>query len=634
METSAFLRITNELRLATLKLTDDFALQAQSQKLRAMEQELTDSIDRLMKNENMVLVVGEVKGGKSSFINAVMGKNLLPVEDEVATSQAIMLSNKDKEKFRLVFTDDSTTEITEEKLTEYACQKTVDENGGILMLNGKQLSHIEIDYPARFLPSNLTLVDTPGAGTLFSYHLEITQRFVPQADAVIYVLDAYKPILKSDLSFLEEILYYTPHVFFILTKIDIIDEWETVRKRNEEILKQHFESRISQSLRVWPVSNTQLLKASRKGNEKRAKRYLKISRFEELGAELNRFLYFVSGLVRTIEVLAGLKSYSHALHAILNGRLEALSAKNKDEIKQKLEELNHKKNLIKTNWGLEGQGTNEAITQMSNYLSTCKQNFWQLFEEDGTTFKYAVEKVQRCKTLKECRNLSKHLPEEISRTFLLESDKFFKDIHIKMKKDYQELAHWLSQEVAPYSSNEKEEVANFLEDIFKSPAASISNSMKRSWARNIKISAQKTISRLLLPTVSIFRMMDSVFNRAEKLERVRSELLDIARNSLNEIRTKCQTIDFYSDQTNAPIDNYFLYLQQDWKQRLNQLLHLRGVELDEEIKRLESQVNAAKDLMDEEIKSAAKALKIWQGLQDTTDKYLLKCNEICHEMNR
>ena len=64
METSAFLGITNELRQATLKLADDFTLQAQSQKLRNMDQELTDSIQRLTKNENMVLVVGEVKGGK------------------------------------------------------------------------------------------------------------------------------------------------------------------------------------------------------------------------------------------------------------------------------------------------------------------------------------------------------------------------------------------------------------------------------------------------------------------------------------------------------------------------------------------------------------------------------------------
>lgn len=632
METSAFLRITDELRDATLKLADDFKLQARSQKLRSMDQETTDSINRLFQNRNMVLVVGEVKGGKSSFINALMGKDLLPVEDEVATSQAIMISNKKNKAFRLAFTDDTMQEISEDKLTKYACQKTVDENGGILMLGGKQLSHIEVDYPAQFLPSNLTLVDTPGAGTLLSYHMEITQRLVPQADAVVYVLDAYKPILQNDLNFIEEILNYTPHIFFIQTKIDIIDEWEAVRERNEELLKQHLGNRLGQPLQVLPISNTQLLKAGRTDNKKRAQRYLKISRFQELNNELKRFLYFVSGLAKTLETLTGLKAYGQSLFTVLNGRWDTLSSKSRVEIREKLAELNNKKQLIKTNWGLEGQGTKEAITQMATYLSACKDHFWQLFEETGNTYTAIAAMIEEVDSLKLARNLSKTLPEEISRTFLMESDNFFKNIHIKMRKDYHEIAHWLSQEIAPYSRGQDDDASDFLEDVFNSPAYAISGSGKRSWAQSIKTSVQKTISTLFLPTVAIFRVMDGFFKSAEKLERVKNELRDITRNSLNEMRNKCYNIDPNSEQILSPMDSYFLTLKNDWKTRLNQLLQSRGAELDEEIKRLENQVDAAKEQLEIELKAAANALNDWQGLQVSTDKHLLRCNEIYQEM--
>ncbi len=632
METGAFLRISDELRDATLKLAVEVEQKARSYRLREMDQELKESIQRLSENKNMVLVVGEVKGGKSSFINAVIGNNLLPVEDEIATSQAIMISKKEKKDFRLVFTDNSTKNIAEDQLAQYACQKIVDENGGILMLGGKQLSHIEVDYPAQFLPDNLTIVDTPGAGTLLSYHMEITQRFVPQADAVIYVLDAYKPILQNDLHFIEDILNYTPHLFFIQTKIDIIDEWEAVRERNEELLKEHISERLKQQLRVWPISNSQLLKASLQNNPKKALRYLKISRFVELRDELKRFLYFVTGLAKTIDTLAGIKGYGQSLFTILNGRLETLSSKSKLEIKQKLADLTNKKQLIKTNWNLEGQGTKEAISQMSTFLSGRKKHFWQLFEDTGNTYTLIAAKIEQIDNLKDARNFSKILPEDISRTFLIESDLFFRDIHKKMQKDYQEIANWLSQEISPYGLDETEGFSEFLENLMASPVNAFGIAGKRSWAQSIKASVQKTISSLFLPTVAVFRLMDGIFRSAEKLERIKNELLIVARDSLNDIRDRCQTIDSDNERALPPIDSYFFALKKDWQHRLSQLLESRGSELDEEIKRLESQVNATKDLLEKEYIAAGDALKTWQGLQMAIDKYLLTCNEICQEM--
>ena len=632
METSTFLRMTEVLRDAALRLATDFKQQAPARKLRDMDQDAIASIERLVENKNTVLVVGEVKSGKSSFINAIMGKKLLPVEDEVATGQAIMIRNRTQKEFRLVFTDNSTKKISENELVRYASQKAVNENGGIITLGGKELSHIEVDYPALFLPPNLTLVDTPGAGTLISYHIEITQRFIPEADAVIFVMDAYKPILQNDLNFIEEILHYTPHIFFIQTKIDIIDEWEAVLERNQELLKKHLGNHFKQSPQVWPISNTQLFKAGQSDNKIKAERYLRISRFKELEKELERFLYFVSGLAKTFEVLYALKSYGNDLSAILKGRYKTLSSQSAVEIRQKLNELNQKKKLIKTNWGLEGQGTKEAISQMKRYLSSCKQDFWQLFEKSGKTYTTIAAMIEQIDSLKEGRSLSKRLPENISRIFMAESDRFFNEIHAKLNQDYQEIARWLSQKVAPYANDQKEDISHLLEDIFKSPADALRATFKKNWAQNIKTSVQKAIGTLFLSTLAMAKIVDGIFRSNKRLERVKADLLNTTRNSLLEMRAKCNHIDPQNDHELSSLENYFLLLMESWEKRLHQLLQSRKAELDEEIKRLENQVNSTKDHLEKELQSASSALRSWQVLEGITDQLLLKCNEIIQEM--
>lgn len=632
MENSTFLRMTEVLRDATLRLATDFKQQAPAHRLRNMDQDARDSIERLVENKNTVLVVGEVKSGKSSFINAIIGKKLLPVEDEVATGQAIMIRNRTQKEFRLVFTDNSTKKISENELVTYASQKSVNENGGIITFGGKELSHIEVDYPAVFLPPNLTLVDTPGAGALISYHIEITHRFIQEADAVIFVMDAYKPVLQNDLNLIEEILQYTPHIFFIQTKIDIIDEWEAVRERNQELLKKHLGNHFKQSPQVWPISNSRLLKAGQSDNTIKAERYLTISRFKELEKELKRFLYFVSGLSKTFEVLYTLKSYGNNLAAILNGRYNTLSNQSAVEIRQKLNELNQKKKLIKTNWGLEGQGTKEAISQMKSYLSSCKQDFWQLFEKSGKTYTTIAVTIEQIDSLKEGRSLSKRLPEEISRIFMGESDRFFNEIHTKLNQDYQEIARWLSQKVAPYDNDREEDISDLLEDIFKSPTDALRASFKKNWAQNIKTSVQKAIGTLFLSTVAMAKIVDGIFRSAKRLERVKQDLLNTTHNSLLEMRVKCKDIDPQNDRELSSLENYFISLMKNWEERLHQLLQSRKAELDEEIKRLENQVNSTKDHLEKELQSASDALRSWQVLEGITDQLLLKCNEIIQEM--
>lgn len=54
-----------------------------------------------------IVVCGEMKKGKSSLLNAIIGRDILPVANQVATSQVFRISNSVKESFELVFSDGS-----------------------------------------------------------------------------------------------------------------------------------------------------------------------------------------------------------------------------------------------------------------------------------------------------------------------------------------------------------------------------------------------------------------------------------------------------------------------------------------------------------------------------------------------
>jgi GTPase SAR1 family protein len=205
-------------------------------------------------------VVGEAKRGKSCFINALIGRAILPTDVDIATSQVFLISKADQEAYRLRFEDDSTQDIAATDLPRFGSQVLADVAGTPRL--DQLIRWIEVDAPARFLPDGVSLLDTPGLGSLYAAHSQITQRFIPQADAVIYVLDSGQPIGQADLEALAAILEATHSLFFIQTRIDQFrkEHWQALQLRNEQVLHERFAETLADT-RVWPISSTNLMTA-------------------------------------------------------------------------------------------------------------------------------------------------------------------------------------------------------------------------------------------------------------------------------------------------------------------------------------------------------------------------------------
>lgn len=183
-----------------------------------------------------LVVMGEIKKGKSSFINALLGKeNLVPVASDVATSTVFKIRYSKTPFYRVHFMKDSgrdPLDISESEVSTYGT-----ENGN--PKNARQVDFIEVGYTSPVLKSGLVIIDTPGLGGLFKGHKKITWQYVPKSDAVIFVTDSVEsPIGAAELEYLEEVRKITPYIFFIQTKIAEKDEddCEARRKNNLNIL--------------------------------------------------------------------------------------------------------------------------------------------------------------------------------------------------------------------------------------------------------------------------------------------------------------------------------------------------------------------------------------------------------------
>ena len=142
----------------------------------------------------LFVVVGEVKSGKSSFINALLGEDLCPVDAAPCTDviQEIVYSENPYEDAVRPF----------------------------LKKIGRPLAILQ----------TIAIVDTPGTNTVIENHQEITRTFIPNSDLVLMVFQAKNPYTQSAWDLLDYIREdWRKRTIFILQQADLArpDEIET-----------------------------------------------------------------------------------------------------------------------------------------------------------------------------------------------------------------------------------------------------------------------------------------------------------------------------------------------------------------------------------------------------------------------
>jgi Dynamin family len=210
---------------------------------------------RLKRPSTIVCVVGEFKQGKSSLVNALLGNNVCPVDDDLATS-AITLVRYGEQAGAVVRRRKDDKPMAE-PIAISALNEWVSESGN--PGNHKGVERVEITVPSALLKQGLVIVDTPGMGGLGAGHAAATLGFLPFADGLIFVSDASAELSAPEIDFLRRATELCPTVLFAQTKIDLFPSWKKIMDLN----RGHME-RAGFKIPIVPVSSALRTEALRR----------------------------------------------------------------------------------------------------------------------------------------------------------------------------------------------------------------------------------------------------------------------------------------------------------------------------------------------------------------------------------
>jgi GTPase SAR1 family protein len=412
MQTGPVTDNIEEIRRQSIAVLHDLTTRAETFELPKPPETLEMYRRKLWSNEYKVLVVGEAKRGKSTFVNALIGQDILPTDVDISTSQVFKIRPSEQEGYRLRFEDGSGREISRGDLPLYGSQTTV-EAGNAPTLD-RIVRWIEVDVPVRFLPKGVSMLDTPGLGALYANHAQITHRFVPEADAVIFVLESGQPVTEDDLRFVEELLDVTRNIFFIQTKIDLFDKdkWQATRLRSQEILKERFKDRLP-TARVWPISSTNLRKAAA-GKGKTEEAYLMVSRHKELEAALQAFLARVAGWRRAADAMLATAEYYRTGRKVLAGRLAGSSGSSDPKRVALHKAATQHKKRFDAEWDPRGRKLVELKDQIQRTMFVGKQGFAKYLQPGGNIELAQKARIDRIESLDEANRFAREMPEQVT----------------------------------------------------------------------------------------------------------------------------------------------------------------------------------------------------------------------------
>ena len=175
-----------------------------------------------------ISVIGEFSTGKSSFINALVGYELLAVNVIQGTTVAITVIEYD-ETFSITTTDFSGRHKKEifDNIDQLRHQLHIYTTDPIC---GKQINNVGVTVPSKILKSGFRIIDTPGTNSMELWHESITRRAINElSDLSIILTDATQPMPATLINFVDSTLSdAVKDCAFVANKIDRISERERI----------------------------------------------------------------------------------------------------------------------------------------------------------------------------------------------------------------------------------------------------------------------------------------------------------------------------------------------------------------------------------------------------------------------
>ena len=199
------------------KLDRAISLMTDADFLAEQVRKVTELRERFAENELIVSVVGQFKRGKSSLINAILGEGLLPVGIVPLTATVTEIRRSDGFRACVDFTNGEVREIGFADLSDYISeQKNKD--------NHKKVGIVKLWTVHSPFGTNVTLVDTPGVGSIHQHNTQASNAYIEKSDAVLFLLSFESPVSEVERDFLLHTRAHAAKFYFAVNKADAVDQ--------------------------------------------------------------------------------------------------------------------------------------------------------------------------------------------------------------------------------------------------------------------------------------------------------------------------------------------------------------------------------------------------------------------------
>lgn len=171
---------------------------------------------RLAEARLRVLVVGEAKRGKSTLVNALLDRDVLPSGVTPLTAVTTTVRYGEDERAEVRFLDGH-----EEKHPLTALADLVTERGN--PGNRRRIAGVTVYLAAPVLAGGVELVDTPGTGSVFEWDTQTAHEALPSMDTAVFVLTADPPVSAIERDLLGRVAGLSVTTFAVLNKADYLD---------------------------------------------------------------------------------------------------------------------------------------------------------------------------------------------------------------------------------------------------------------------------------------------------------------------------------------------------------------------------------------------------------------------------
>ncbi|NEP51035.1 MAG: dynamin [Moorea sp. SIO3C2] len=299
-----------------------------------------------------LLVLGDMKRGKSTFLNALIGENLLPSDVNPCTALLTVLRYGAQKKVTVYFNDETLPQ--EIDLESFKHRYTIDPDQAKRLQQEQKLafpnvSHAVVEYPLPLLEKGIEIVDSPGLNDTEARN-QLSLSYINNCHAILFVLKATQPCTLEERRYIENYLKGRGLTVFFL-----INAWDEIRKglidpedseelaAAEEKVRQVFQANLmdyfqvepqAYQKRVFEISSLMALRRRVKNSEDS----LEGTGFPELMAALNSFLTKERAIaeMRQAKILAQ-QVYNH-VHEAIERRIPLLD-QDVNQLKQQISEI-------------------------------------------------------------------------------------------------------------------------------------------------------------------------------------------------------------------------------------------------------------------------------------------------------